>query len=196
MTKLLPYLLIAVLIGGVVPVQAVVNSRLGRMLGSEFPQKVSATTISFAGGFLGTVLLLVVASLVVQKSPLPSIQTPLSEIAPLFFTGGLYGVVFVTGSIMLVPKIGVAPTVGAMLCGQMIMSVAFDQIGFLGTDRFAATPTRLAGLGLMLAGIVLVSQKQPIETAEQLAAEIGTEIGTEIGAEAQAEVETASEGAH
>ena len=151
---------VAVLVGGVIPIQAVVNSRLGSLLGTDFSQKVTATTISFLGGTAGVLLLLAVSA-----RGIPRIQTPLADIPPLFFTGGLYGVVFVTSSIILVPRLGAAATIGGMLCGQMIISTLFDHFGWLGTPQVSVTPMRMAGLAAMLAGIVLLSNKPATPTA-------------------------------
>ena len=154
MTTRLLLTAVAVLVGGVVPIQAVVNSRLGEWLGRTPEQKLTATWISFLGGTIGiTVLLLFVAR------GLPRLQNSPLEAPPLLWTGGLYGVVFVSASIMLVPRIGVAATVGAMLCGQMINSVWFDHIAFLGTPRSSVTPMRIGGLVLMMVGLLMVSQK-------------------------------------
>lgn len=155
MTKVLPYLLAAVVVGGFVPIQAIVNSRVGSMLGTGFPQKLTATVISFTGGFIGVMLLY----LIVCGGSIPKFNTRLTEIPPFLLTGGLYGIVFVTAAILLVPRIGAAATIGGFLCGQMIMSVFFDHIGFQGTPRYPATPIRLGGLGLMLLGLTLVLQK-------------------------------------
>lgn len=154
-SKHLILLLVAVLVGGVVPVQANVNAQLGRLLGTEVPQKIATTCVSFIGGTLGAIVLLLIVS-----GGRPRLETSPLNAPPLLLTGGLYGVVFVSASIMLVPRIGTAATVGAMLCGQMIVSVFFDHIGFLGAARYAATPGRIGGLALMMLGLLLVSQKK------------------------------------
>ena len=153
-SKYLLLLAAAVVVGGVVPVQAVVNSRLGALLGTSFSQKVTATTISFVGGTLTVLVLWMIAT-----GGTPKLETSLKEIPALLFTGGVYGVIFVTASIMLVPRLGAAATIGGMLCGQMIMSVIFDQISFLGTPKIDASPMRIGGLMLMMVGLLLLSQR-------------------------------------
>ena len=150
----------AVLVGGFVPIQAVVNSRLGSMLGTGFPQKFTATIVSFTGGFIGCWLLYLTVCLVMCGG-VPKFETPLRSTPPFLWTGGLYGIVFVSAAILLVPRIGAAATIGGFLCGQMVTSVLFDHIGFQGTPRYPASPIRLAGIALMLTGLVLVLQRGP-----------------------------------
>lgn len=148
----------AVVVGGFVPIQAVVNSRLGSMLGAGFPQKFTATIVSFTGGFVACWLLYIAVCLVMCGG-VPKFETPLRQTPPFLWTGGLYGIVFVSAAILLVPRIGAAATIGGFLCGQMVTSVLFDHIGFQGTPRYPASPIRLAGVALMLTGLVLVLQK-------------------------------------
>lgn len=70
--------------------------------------------------------------------------------------GGVYGAVFVTASAFAVSRIGVATTVTIFLVGQIVMAVILDHLGAFGVPRRPIDVGRLAGLGLLVAGTVLV----------------------------------------
>ncbi len=70
--------------------------------------------------------------------------------------GGLCGATYVTSVFLLIPEIGVAPTIGLTVAGQQLASVLVDRYGLLRLPRRPITPTRLTGVALLLAGVALV----------------------------------------
>jgi len=72
--------------------------------------------------------------------------------------GGILGVVYLTGAILLAPKLGAGDLVALILAGQIIFSVLLDHFGWFGFAQHPAGIARLAGCGLIIAGAFLVAR--------------------------------------
>ena len=70
--------------------------------------------------------------------------------------GGVLGVTYLTGNILLAPKLGAGTLVGLVVAGQLIFSVLLDHFGWLGFAQHPAGVARLAGCSLMIAGVFLI----------------------------------------
>jgi bacterial/archaeal transporter family-2 protein len=70
--------------------------------------------------------------------------------------GGLCGATYVTAVFLLIPEIGVAPTIGLTVAGQQLASVLVDRYGLLRLPRRPITPARVAGVAALLAGVALI----------------------------------------
>jgi transporter family-2 protein len=64
--------------------------------------------------------------------------------------------VYVTAVFLLIPHIGAAPTVALTVAGQQLAGVAVDRYGLLRLPRREISPTRLLGVGVLLAGVALL----------------------------------------
>jgi transporter family-2 protein len=73
-------------------------------------------------------------------------------------TGGLLGVFFLVSTMVLGPKLGAGMTFAAIVSGQMIASLIFDQTGAIGFPFHAITPPRVLGACLIVAGVVLIAR--------------------------------------
>jgi transporter family-2 protein len=140
--------LLGLVAGGALAVQFSVNAQLRNFVGGPL---VAATT-SF---FLGTLALLI-ASLVFRQSwPLGNAVT----YAPWWvWAGGLLGAFYVLVTIILVPRIGAAATVGLILAGQVIASVVIDHFGLIQVPVHTLSAPRLTGTVLIIAGVALVQK--------------------------------------
>jgi transporter family-2 protein len=128
--------------------QAPINSRLGRALGS-----VQAATFSF---LLGTALLLLIAAFV--RGGLGN----LSHVgrAPWWaLVGGVLGAVYVTVALVAVRTLGASGLTAVVITGQLAISVVIDRFGLLGVARQPVGLHRVLGLALLVAGVVLVVRK-------------------------------------
>ena len=70
--------------------------------------------------------------------------------------GGVYGACFVVAAAWGVPRLGVAMTITLMVGGQLLLSLVLDHFGALGVPRQPLNIGRIAGVGLVLAGVLLV----------------------------------------
>lgn len=135
------------LAGAMLPLQALVNGRLGQATGSG----VFASTVSFV---IGTVALLLVT--VAMRPALPSLAQAMSFPAWIWL-GGLLGAAFVVIATIAAPRLGAAALISVVVLGQMISSIALDHYGVL----HAAQPvnlSRVAGCLLVVVGALLVVQ--------------------------------------
>jgi bacterial/archaeal transporter family-2 protein len=140
------YLLFAFAAGAMLPLQFGINAQLADWLDSP----VRATLVSFV---VGTAALFV-ATLAFARG------WPGSErlgSAPWWvWLGGLLGAFYVLGSVVTAPRLGAATLVAGILAGQAVASLLVDHFGWVGFDENPITPGRLAGMGLVAAGVVLV----------------------------------------
>ena len=82
-----------------------------------------------------------------------------------WFFGGLLGVIFLTGNLLLLPRLGAALTVVITVTGQIIMGVIIDTFGLLGAHQQSFTFLKAIGIILLVIGIVLMNyvRRNPIE---------------------------------
>jgi transporter family-2 protein len=146
-SRLLAVTLVAVA-GVLVGAQPAVNARMGRAVGS-----VPAAAFSF---LVGTVALLLIASLTSEGlGSLGNVGR-----APWWaFVGGLLGAVYVTVAILTVRTLGVSALTAVVIAGQLTAAVLIDRFGLLGIARQPIGTTRILGLVLLVAGVVLVVRR-------------------------------------
>ena len=147
MSKML-VIVLAMMAGGLVAVQGVVNSQLGKMLSSP----LQAALLSFAVGSFG----LVVVTLLLG-SGFPTVGQ-LSALPSRLWFGGLLGATFITATILLIPKVGVANMLVAAVAGQIVVSLVLDHYGVLGALQQSITPIRTVGTVLVITGLVAINQ--------------------------------------
>jgi transporter family-2 protein len=134
--------------GCLVGMQAPINSRLGRSVGT-----VQAATFSF---LVGTAALVLIAAFW---------QGGLGELANVgkapwwALVGGLLGAVYVTVALVAVRTLGASGLTAVVITGQLIISVVIDRLGVLGVAKQHIGAGRTLGLVLLVAGVVLVVRK-------------------------------------
>ena len=140
-------LLVAFGAGLILPLQPGVNAQLRAHLDSPF----AAAMVSFS---VGTVLLAVLT--VAVGRPALGALGRFSEVPWWAWTGGAIGAVFVTVSIVVAPRLGATLLVSGVVTGQLIGSLLIDHFGWVGFPVTPLSSGRLLGVGLLLAGVVLV----------------------------------------
>jgi bacterial/archaeal transporter family-2 protein len=140
---------LAVLLGAVLTTQVATNTQLGKALGNPY----IPATVNMAVGLIVTAVLTWTLT-----SEWPSRE--MMREAPWYAwpAGGVLGVIYLTGNILLAPKLGAGALVGLVVAGQLIFSVLLDQFGWLGFAQHSAGIGRLAGCCLMIAGVFLISK--------------------------------------
>lgn len=141
-------LLIALAVGGLIPIQTAANSRLRLSVGNK---PVVSALISFTVALC----VAVIATAVLQGNPVPQFADGVS--APWWgWLGGVMGVCFVLGNILLFPRLGALETVVLPILGQVVMGLLVDRFGLLGAPVLEVTFMRVLGAVVVLAGIVMV----------------------------------------
>ncbi len=132
--------------GLMVPFQAIINSKLS----SEIGHPIVAGFISFTGGFLVFLTLMIVGPV-----QFPNIKQ-LADINPLLLCGGFIGSCFVYGAIIAVPKIGSTAWVSLIIAGQLAISLILDHYGILGLPIKPINLYRVIGGLLLFSGTFLI----------------------------------------
>ncbi|MGV3105333.1 DMT family transporter [Staphylococcus borealis] len=133
-----------------VPIQTSINARLGRFTESTF----YASTISF---FIGSLFLFILNVIFNPKLFDASFYSG-HTIDYHWWVGGLLGVCFLTGNLLLLPRIGAALTVVMTVAGQIIMGVFIDTFGLLGASNHPFTLLKAVGILILLFGILLMNE--------------------------------------
>ena len=131
--------------GGLIALQAPINSGLGRAIGTW-----QAAFLSF---LIGTVALALIAAL--AKGGLGQIAD-VRGVGWVYLTGGLLGAAYITTVLVTVRSLGAGGVVAAAIAGQLAVGVAVDALGLLGVERQPVTAAKLAGIALLAAGTYLV----------------------------------------
>ncbi len=137
-------ILVVVLGGAAISIQAPINAALGRELGAPVP----AAAVSFGVGFL---VLITVALIQGQVGSF----LKLAQIPAWTLLGGVFGAWYVCTAVWGVSSLGVVTLVAALILGQMAAALVIDATGALGMAVREITPTRLAAAGLVAAGLLL-----------------------------------------
>ncbi|SNR87419.1 transporter family-2 protein [Humidesulfovibrio mexicanus] len=141
-------MLTALVAGALMPLQAGVNARLRVHLGDA----LSASLVSFC---VGTVALFVF--MVVTRAPWPGAAAAAS--APWWsWLGGTLGAFFVAVTVLLAFKLGATGLMAWIIAGQLVASLLLDHYGVIGFPVREVTWQRLAGVGLLLCGALLVNE--------------------------------------
>jgi transporter family-2 protein len=128
-------------------VQPTLNAQIARAAGSPFTAGLISLTVS-------ALIMLAVTTVMTQgRINLPAVFT-LPWYVPLL--GGLMGVIFVTTSLFLVPRIGVGSVFAFVIAGQVIAAALIDHFGLLGVAERELTAGRLMGFALVAAGAIMV----------------------------------------
>jgi bacterial/archaeal transporter family-2 protein len=142
------YMLLSILAGAVLPLQALINARLALGIGNS----LWAAAISFQVGALGLLLLQL------------ALRAPWSElgragaIPAWIWTGGFLGAVYVASVIASVPRLGAASVISLVIFGQLMASLLLDHFGVLAPVSHPINFTRLIGAVLLLAGAILIER--------------------------------------
>jgi bacterial/archaeal transporter family-2 protein len=131
--------------GVLVAMQAPINSRLGRALGT-----FQAASFSFAVG-----LVVLVAIAAVANGGLGTV-TRIGHQPWWYLIGGFLGAAYVASSLVTVRSLGAGGLTAATITGQLTMAVIIDQFGLLGVARHPVNAARLLGLVLLASGVFLV----------------------------------------
>ncbi len=132
-------------VGGLIALQAPINSMLGKATGS-----FQAAFISFA---IGTVVLAVIAAF--AKGGFGTMGEA-KNVAWYYLTGGVLGAAYVTTVLVTVRELGAGPVVAATIAGQLSASVVLDQFGMLGLPKDPITLGKIVGVVLLSVGVYLI----------------------------------------
>ena len=131
--------------GGLVALQAPINSGLGKAIGS-----LPAASFSFFVGLVALVGITFVSGEGFGR---------LGEVGGLswyYLIGGLLGAVYVTTVLIAVRTLGAGGVTAATIAGQLVLSIVIDRAGILGLEQRPISTARVLGVALLAAGVFLI----------------------------------------
>lgn len=131
--------------GVLIPVMMILNGHLGRALGSSW----IAVSALFLTGFLTSLVFMAIA-----RPVLPNLAA-FSGVPPQFYMGGCVVAFYILSVTILAPKFGVGNTVMFVVMAQLCSSAMIDAWGLFGAAVRPVTALRLAGLAIIVAGVIV-----------------------------------------
>lgn len=129
--------------GITVAVQPSINARLAQKVGV-----IESACISFAVGTVALFLLLLVSGRGTFRGA--------GQAAWWEWTGGILGAIFVSTTIVVVPRIGTAAAMAATIAAQLIAGILLDHFGFFGFHGTPIDTKKVVGIMLLLGGALLI----------------------------------------
>lgn len=141
------HLVLAVAIGALLPMEALMNARLGQA--TRGPLFAALVTCLVGAATLAMMMALV--------RPAASTSNAAGTLPLWVWFGGLLGATYLASATMLVPRLGAAALICLVVFGQLLASLLLDHFGVLNTPR-PADALRLTGAVLVAGGALLVVQ--------------------------------------
>lgn len=142
----IPYIAAALAVGVCISSQPPINATMARTLGSP----LMAASISIAITLVIT--LIIWLSITRGNGDIMQIRS----LPWWVILGGVAGVVFVVGGVVVAPVIGIALFFSCVVAGQLLGSGIADHIGAFGLPVKPLNSIKLLGLMMVLAGAILV----------------------------------------
>lgn len=133
--------------GVMLPLQAVVNARLGRAIGGPL----------WAAAFSSVVVATVLAALALASGkPWPRFAQ-MTGLPWWVWIGGLCGAVVLSATTAVAPRIGAANMIALVMTGQVLAAMTLDRLGWFEMAIQPLSVQRMAAAVLLIAGAVLMS---------------------------------------
>jgi bacterial/archaeal transporter family-2 protein len=142
------FIVLALLAGMAVPVQATLNSRLSDSLGSPIVGAFYAMAI-------GAIVLFIV--MLLSGASFANLST-LRQTPWIFWVGGFFGAFFVASMAITVPKIGVGLALALTVAGQMLLAIVIDHFGWMEMEQKTISVWRVVGAALITVGVILIKR--------------------------------------
>jgi len=135
--------LFAFLGGAFITLQGVANTRISQNIGTW-----QAATITQLTGFLLALIIL----LFVRDGKWQGFK----QVKPLYITGGALGAIIVFSNVTAIQHTSVTLTVSAMLIAQLCLTFLIDSTGWFGVVKQKMNLPQFIGIGMMIAGVVIL----------------------------------------
>lgn len=144
------WLLLALLMGVLIPAQAVMNARMRTFVLN--PMYSSLLNFMVGGGLIIAATALTIT--LGQQGHWRGVNQ-----APWWaWCGGLIGASVVVIGILVVPNIGAANYSVAIIAGQLFGALVLDHFGWLGVQQHPISLPRLTGAALLMLGVWLIQR--------------------------------------
>ncbi|ETY75732.1 hypothetical protein LFAB_00465 [Lactiplantibacillus fabifermentans T30PCM01] len=142
------FIVLAVLAGLFQPIQSGINSQLKLDVNSSYLSGAISN-------FIGAVVMCILAFTLERDG----LKMPvLSGNHWWNWTGGILSALIVSAMIILPKKISYSSFFALFIFGQLLMSLVIDYYGLFGSERVPLDFSRILGVVLLLAGVVLIKK--------------------------------------
>ena len=152
---------LAVLIGAMLPLQGLINAKLGTQVGGP----IVAAFVSF---LIGTIVLGIYLIVARERIGL----TGIGALPMWIWMGGLLGAFYVAVVTLLMPRLGAAPVMCLVIFGQVTAALLLDRFGVLQSAPRSVDAVRIAGALLVLTGAILVAAPWRSAPTQAIAAQV------------------------
>jgi transporter family-2 protein len=132
-------------VGGIVVMQAPLNSQLGRYVGS-----LEAAVVALAVSFTAVLMVSVVTG------GIGGVRNVGDAPWHVAIGGGLCGGLFIASLVWLVRALGVGGLTATLIAAQLGVAIVIDHYGWLGVEKSPITVAKVAGVALLAIGTWLV----------------------------------------
>ncbi|TAH40293.1 MAG: DMT family transporter [Bacteroidetes bacterium] len=139
------WIALAFLSGAFLPIQAGLNTKLGRAI--ENP--VYASFFSFIVGAIGLLIYIILTKQHISWGGIRSAP-------PSVWLGGLLGAFYVTVIILAFPKLGPGLTFGLIVAGQMTISILLEHFNIMVVQQSSISFSKIIGVVLVVLGVIII----------------------------------------
>jgi len=139
-------ILFAIAAGIFIAMQQVFNARLGEKAGFW-----ETNTFIHGSGFLFSLIILIIAG--------NGSFSKIGEANKLYLLGGVLGVLIVFSAMTAVLALGATYSIAILLVAQLAAATVIDSFGLFGSPVIEFDITKLLGIAIMIAGIVVFKLK-------------------------------------
>ncbi len=139
----------AIAAGSANPVQAGANAQLNKGLASP----IWSALFVYASGLVGVLLIQIIV-----RHAWPGSRFGHSQLPWWAWTGGLLSIASTVAGLTLAHKMGSGVFTGLTLTASLLVSIVLDEFGLVGFTPHPASPLRITGSALLIAGIWLIAK--------------------------------------
>lgn len=133
----------AILGGAFITLQGVANSRISQNIGTW----QTATLTQFTGFIAALLIVIYIRDKGWRK---------LRHVRAIYQAGGSFAALIIYNNITAIHRIGVTLTISAVLIAQLALTFIIDSNGWFGMEKKKIKLPHLIGIGMMIAGIVIL----------------------------------------
>lgn len=136
-------ILFAILGGAFITLQGVANTMISKDIGTW-----QAATITQLTGFILAIFIL----MFVRDRKWAGVK----KVKPLYLVGGAFGAFVIFSNVTAMQKVGVTLTISTLLIAQLTLTFIIDNNGWFGLVKQKIRLPQLIGIGMMIAGVVIL----------------------------------------